>query len=174
MQLTKLKAQADTIAWPTTSNELPVISWDQFQIACETRDLIVIAGFIHDVTEFMDQHPGGRALVKTRLGKDATSAFFGGVYDHSNGANNVLAMLRVGCIEGGYEIETLKKYSEVIENLRVSGNAGTAGKAGDLGKGLAQRTVGIKENPAYHGLPISTLEHKIDFNVPRNTGGLQL
>ena len=44
------------------------------------RDLIVVGGFIHDVTEFIDEHPGGRALIKTRLGKDATTAFHGGVY----------------------------------------------------------------------------------------------
>jgi stearoyl-CoA desaturase (delta-9 desaturase) len=55
----------------------------------ETRKLIAVAGFIHDVSDFMDDHPGGRALLAKNIGKDATTAFFGGVYDHSNAAHNV-------------------------------------------------------------------------------------
>jgi stearoyl-CoA desaturase (delta-9 desaturase) len=51
--------------------------------------LIVIAGFIHDVSDFIDQHPGGPHLLIKMIGKDATTAFFGGVYDHSNAAHNV-------------------------------------------------------------------------------------
>ena len=53
------------------------------------RPLIVIAGFIHDVSDFIDEHPGGRHLLVKFIGKDATTAFFGGVYDHSNAAHNV-------------------------------------------------------------------------------------
>ena len=37
----------------------------------------------------MDEHPGGRHLIAKMIGKDATTAFFGGVYDHSNAAHNV-------------------------------------------------------------------------------------
>ena len=54
-----------------------------------TRPLVVIGGFIHDVSTFIDEHPGGRHLVVKNIGKDATTAFFGGVYDHSNAAHNV-------------------------------------------------------------------------------------
>lgn len=74
----------------------------------------------------MDEHPGGRHLLKKNIGKDATTAFFGGVYDHSNAAHNVsschldfnsrlltlvyqlLAMMRVGVLRGGLEIESEK------------------------------------------------------------------
>lgn len=48
-----------------------------------------MSGFIHDVTDFLDDHPGGRSILKPMIGKDATSAFFGGVYEHSNAAHNV-------------------------------------------------------------------------------------
>jgi stearoyl-CoA desaturase (delta-9 desaturase) len=51
--------------------------------------LVVIAGFIHDVSGFFDEHPGGSHLIAKMIGKDATTAFFGGVYDHSNAAHNV-------------------------------------------------------------------------------------
>lgn len=55
----------------------------------ETRRLVLISGFIHDVGSFIDEHPGGAHLLKKYVGKDATTAFFGGVYDHSNAAHNV-------------------------------------------------------------------------------------
>lgn len=86
----------------------------------ETRALVAVAGFIHDVSSFVDEHPGGRHLVVKMIGRDATTAFFGGVYDHSNAAHNVscntclcvscrltdllvqlLAMMRVGVLHGG-------------------------------------------------------------------------
>ncbi|CAF3890806.1 unnamed protein product, partial [Rotaria magnacalcarata] len=35
------------------------------------RVLILIAGFIHDVSHFIDSHPGGRAMIKNFIGKDA-------------------------------------------------------------------------------------------------------
>jgi len=55
----------------------------------QKRHLILISGFIHDVGSFIDEHPGGPHLLIKMIGKDATTAFFGGVYDHSNAAHNV-------------------------------------------------------------------------------------
>jgi stearoyl-CoA desaturase (delta-9 desaturase) len=48
---------------------------------------MVVAGFVHDVTEFMEVHPGGKAIIKARLGTDATAAFHGGVYEHSSASS---------------------------------------------------------------------------------------
>ena len=53
------------------------------------RALVLIAGFIHDIEAFLDEHPGGRKMLEMHIGQDATTAFFGGVYDHSNAAHNV-------------------------------------------------------------------------------------
>ena len=84
---------------------------------------MIVSGFIHDVGDFIDQHPGGRSLILTQTGKDVTAAFCGGVYEHSNAAHNVrdpadlilrcswtdvhlyqlLAMMRVGVLHGGVE-----------------------------------------------------------------------
>ena len=55
----------------------------------EKRPLILISGFIHDVSDFIEEHPGGAHFIRHYIGKDATTAFFGGVYDHSNAAHNV-------------------------------------------------------------------------------------
>ena len=59
------------------------------QREAEKRTLVVVSGFIHDVGGFADQHPGGRALLESRRGRDATAAFCGGVYEHGNAAHNV-------------------------------------------------------------------------------------
>jgi len=43
---------------------------------------------------FLDEHPGGRHLLAKQIGKDASTAFFGGVYEHSNAAHNVRTIRR--------------------------------------------------------------------------------
>lgn len=89
MKLKKLQEQSADMKWPVSSNKLPVISWDDFQCEAKERSLIAIHGFIHDCSSFAEDHPGGAHLIKRAIGTDATTAFFGGVYDHSNAAHNV-------------------------------------------------------------------------------------
>ena len=108
MKLLLLEEQSRKIEWPKHSNDLPVISWDDFQAESKERALIAVHGFIHDCSSFINDHPGGAHLIKRAIGTDATVAFFGGVYDHSNAAHNLLAMMRVGCLDGGMEVESLK------------------------------------------------------------------
>ncbi|GAA5888456.1 hypothetical protein JCM16303_002773 [Sporobolomyces ruberrimus] len=171
MQLKTVARAAAEVEWPKTSNDLPVVTWDEFRDACQTRKLMVIGGFVHDVATFIEEHPGGARFIKSRLGTDATTAFYGGVYDHSNGANALLAQYRVAAIEGGYEVEANKKYSELIENLKVSGASGVEGKGSDLAKSV-KKTVVIKGNPAHHGEPLGTVSHPPRFDDVRLTGGL--
>ncbi|TFK22367.1 hypothetical protein FA15DRAFT_681687 [Coprinopsis marcescibilis] len=101
MELKKLRQTQEKLAWPMDSNDLPVISWESFQEQSKKRHLVLISGFIHDVGTFIEEHPGGAHLIIKFIGKDATTAFFGGVYDHSNAAHNLLAMKRVGVLHGG-------------------------------------------------------------------------
>ncbi|GAA6038039.1 hypothetical protein JCM8097_007512 [Rhodosporidiobolus ruineniae] len=171
MKLKTMAREAHEITWPKSSNHLPVLTWDDFQEECKTRQLMVIGGFIHDVSTFIDEHPGGAGFIKSRLGKDASAAFYGGVYDHSNGANAVLAEYRVGVIEGGYEVEDLKKYSEVIEALKESADKGTAGKQADLSSKAVKHVV-IKGDPALKGAPLGKPQKLPKFDSMRLTGGL--
>ena len=94
------------------------------QREAQQRPLLVVSGFIHDVSDFINEHPGGQSLMLAKKGKDATAAFCGGLYEHSNAAHNVraiwssswlsvttksdarsqlLSMMRVGVLYGGVE-----------------------------------------------------------------------
>jgi stearoyl-CoA desaturase (delta-9 desaturase) len=66
------------------------------QARAREEALVVIAGFIHEVGAFAEEHPGGAALVRSAIGKDVTVAFFGGTYAHSNAAHNV-RRLKIWC-----------------------------------------------------------------------------
>ena len=101
-----------TITWPKGNTDLPIISFEDYQDLAkkdDSRALILIAGFIHDVSNFVDSHPGGQTLIKRFIGKDATVPFYGGVHDHNTAAHNMLAMMRVAICQYGGEVEHIKK-----------------------------------------------------------------
>jgi stearoyl-CoA desaturase (delta-9 desaturase) len=101
------RAQLD---WGVPLDQLPVIEWDDYvEQAKNGRGLVAVAGVVHDVTDFINEHPGGKTLIKSGIGKDATAMFNGGVYFHSNGAHNLLSTMRVGVIRGGCEVEIWKR-----------------------------------------------------------------
>lgn len=93
MELKRLRKKQDNLKWPKGSSDLPIVPWASFTKQAEKRALVVVAGFIHDVSGFLDEHPGGRAYLLRYVGKDATTAFFGGVYEHSNAGHNVRFLL---------------------------------------------------------------------------------
>ena len=75
-----------------TPNVRPMLLVFFFLIVQEeskSRTLILIAGFIHDVSSFLDDHPGGKHHLIRGSGKEMTASFFGGVYTHSSAAHNV-------------------------------------------------------------------------------------
>ena len=114
MKLKELKGVQDSLRWPIPVKELPIVTWSVCECAIcpphagmklitlrntwllllvqeqsNARTLILISGFIHDVSDFLDDHPGGPGLLSANSGKDMTASFFGGVYNHSNAAHNV-------------------------------------------------------------------------------------
>lgn len=96
--------------WGLPLEQLPIMSWDGFveETRVNGKALVVVAGVIHDVVDFVKEHPGGRSLLACYIGQDATAAFNGGIYDHSNAAHNLLATMRVGVLRGGGEVEIWK------------------------------------------------------------------
>jgi stearoyl-CoA desaturase (Delta-9 desaturase) len=111
MKLKELKGLQDSLDWPSRPEALPILTWEQCELLLlpflasgmltwaqvqresQDRTLLLVSGYIHDATSFVDQHPGGRGLIKQNSGKDMSAAFFGGVYAHSNAAHNVRAFI---------------------------------------------------------------------------------
>lgn len=98
--LNRMRSQ---LHWGTPISKLPHITTREFRriSADDARLYIVIQNIIHDITPFMDQHPGGLALLRASHGKDATKAFYGGVYGHLTAAVNLLATMRIGVLDVG-------------------------------------------------------------------------
>ncbi|ODQ44784.1 hypothetical protein PICMEDRAFT_74480 [Pichia membranifaciens NRRL Y-2026] len=96
----KLDEMRSRLNWGPQVSELPIWSKDQFyEEAANKKGLVIVSGIVHDCSSFLTQHPGGQALVRSSFGKDATIAFNGGVYAHSNAAHNLLSTLRVAVIK---------------------------------------------------------------------------
>lgn len=58
---------------------------------------ILVNGLVYDVTEFLDEHPGGGDLLVQVAGKDATSDFED--IGHSNHAREMLAKYKIGAMK---------------------------------------------------------------------------
>lgn len=106
-ELANRKAQYD---WGPPIESLPVYTWDQYiqQTREEGARWILIAGVIHDVSTFGEEHPGGRILLDAAIGKDATAMFNGGIYSHSATAREMLSTMRIGVVRNGGEVEVEK------------------------------------------------------------------
>lgn len=125
--LNRMRSQLN---WGTAISQLPLINIREFRQLCESaatqdRIYIVIQNIIHDITPFMDQHPGGLALLKASHGKDATRAFYGGVYGHLTAAVNLLATMRIGVLDTGNDEDVWRRVvrEEGDVNARDSRNS---------------------------------------------------
>lgn len=93
--------QRSKLQWGIPIDKLPIMTPEYFsELAkkCYEKDkkaLVAIEDIVHDVTPFINDHPGGLSLVVCAIGKDATPAFNGAVYEHSTAARNLLATMRV-------------------------------------------------------------------------------
>ncbi|SCU86910.1 LAMI_0D04038g1_1 [Lachancea mirantina] len=95
------------LQWGVPLDKLPIMAPERFvelammEFIKNKRALVAIEGVVHDVTPFIYDHPGGVALVETSIGKDATQAFNGAVYLHSQAARNLLATMRIAVLGRG-------------------------------------------------------------------------
>jgi stearoyl-CoA desaturase (delta-9 desaturase) len=80
-------------------SKLPRMSWEEFRkLSDDIYDLTCINGVVHDVRDFIDDHPGGRDLIQQSLGKDATDLYHGS-HLHSPRADKILKGLQVSILE---------------------------------------------------------------------------
>ena len=124
----KIDRKRATLDWGIPLEQLPVMEFSEFQDECcrNGRALVLIAGVVHDVSAFIKDHPGGKAMINSAIGKDATAIFNGGVYDHSNAAHNLLSNFRVAVVRGGCEVEIWKQATR--ENKETVPAIDTSGK----------------------------------------------
>ncbi|KAJ3167077.1 hypothetical protein HDU88_002414 [Geranomyces variabilis] len=102
MQAKKIDALKAKLNWGPPLETLPKVTFDEFKelVKIDGRQLLIIEGVIYNVEGFMDHHPGGRVFIKSGIGRDMTTAFNGGVYDHHNAARNLLSGFRFGVLDG--------------------------------------------------------------------------
>ncbi|CDS07672.1 hypothetical protein LRAMOSA01621 [Lichtheimia ramosa] len=106
MKEKKLASMKRGLMYGPKLEDLPVYTWDEFQdlVVNGNRKWILIEGILYDMEGFVKEHPGGEKYIQASYGKDMTAAFNGGVYNHSNGARNLLTRMRVGVLKHGMEI----------------------------------------------------------------------
>jgi len=96
MEMKKLDQRKALLKWGPEISSLPEYTLDQVKEKVkEGAQLIIIEGIVHDVADFKKVHPGGERLLENFIGKDATQAFNGIVYNHSNAARNTLSFFRI-------------------------------------------------------------------------------
>ena len=106
----KIDQKRVLINWGTPLEDLPLIEWEEYVERTKNGEaLIAIAGVIHDIKDFISEHPGSKGMICSGIGKDATAMFNGGVYDHLNSAHNLLSTMRIGVLKGGCEVESWKR-----------------------------------------------------------------
>lgn len=82
------------------SPTLRVISLDEIkQHTTDKSCWLVVHGKVYDVTDFLEEHPGGYDIILTSTGKDATQDFE--EIGHSNSAKKLLEKYLIGTFEGG-------------------------------------------------------------------------
>ncbi|KAI9882122.1 MAG: stearoyl-CoA 9-desaturase [Watsoniomyces obsoletus] len=119
-QQKKLDQKRSQLDWGAPLDQLPVMEWDDYQEQARNgKALIAVAGVVHDVSSFVKDHPGGKAMINSGVGKDATAMFNGGIYNHSNAAHNLLSTMRVGVIRGGCEVEIWKRTQMEKKDVQV-------------------------------------------------------
>eukprot|EP00741_Cyanophora_paradoxa_P006056 tig00000981_g5874.t1 len=107
MEQKRLDAIKAHVKWAVDPAHLPEMSVAEFKKLSRSSEnkegkkaLVVVEGIVHDVTDFVPTHPGGRAIMEPFIGKDVGAAFNGGVYDHSNAAHNLLGTFRTARLVG--------------------------------------------------------------------------
>ncbi|KAI9222219.1 putative acyl-CoA desaturase [Blastocladiella britannica] len=96
MQEKKLVARRHQLDWGVAADNLPTWSAAQFREELLLNPaMLVVEGVAHDVSLFLEDHPGGRSILIPFLGRESSAAFNGVVYNHSTAARNLMSQLRV-------------------------------------------------------------------------------
>jgi stearoyl-CoA desaturase (delta-9 desaturase) len=98
----KLNERKQTINYAPPINTLPI--WTQNEREEEMinakkngKIYVQLLNIIYDVTDWVasTKHPGGKAIIIQRNGKNITNDFNGNVYNHTNAARNILSHMQI-------------------------------------------------------------------------------
>eukprot|EP00005_Dracoamoeba_jomungandri_P006328 CAMPEP_0174261822 /NCGR_PEP_ID=MMETSP0439-20130205/12373_1 /TAXON_ID=0 /ORGANISM="Stereomyxa ramosa, Strain Chinc5" /LENGTH=559 /DNA_ID=CAMNT_0015346413 /DNA_START=631 /DNA_END=2310 /DNA_ORIENTATION=+ len=97
MEEKRLMEKKAALHWGPPEETLPTYTKEDVMRLCKEdgETLLIIGDYVHDVRMFIEEHPAGPKFLKPYIGKDATKAFDGVVYNHSNAARNILRTLRI-------------------------------------------------------------------------------
>eukprot|EP00746_Dinoflagellata_sp_MGD_P091843 gnl/MRDRNA2_/MRDRNA2_36376_c0_seq1.p1 gnl/MRDRNA2_/MRDRNA2_36376_c0~~gnl/MRDRNA2_/MRDRNA2_36376_c0_seq1.p1 ORF type:complete len:215 (+),score=32.91 gnl/MRDRNA2_/MRDRNA2_36376_c0_seq1:54-698(+) len=79
---------------PETKEKNKIISMEEFQTRAHEHNWMILDGFVVDVSKWLERHPGGRTVLRKRVGSDITDEFRR--LRHSKRATSVAAALVVG------------------------------------------------------------------------------
>ncbi|KAI7902253.1 delta-9 desaturase [Cokeromyces recurvatus] len=128
MEEKRIQREKATLTYGVPLKDLPIYTWEEFQslVLNENKKWILIEGVLYDVANFIKEHPGGTKYLSTAIGKDMTTAFNGGIYNHSNGARNLLTSMRIGVLRNGMQVMSESdalKPSEYDDSLEFDSRA---------------------------------------------------
>lgn len=79
---------------------------------------MVIEGYVHDVTTFLMEHPGGKDVMMDHLGRDATEAFTSDqIHAHGHVAFKMLSKYRIGILKQARVVDRMvnEDYSKLVD-----------------------------------------------------------
>lgn len=83
-------------------------------------NLIVIHNNVYDVTDFLNEHPGGEEVLLEQSGNDATEAFED--VGHSTDAREMMNKFKVGELVEEDKVKTEKKFPNWSSDVSPSAN----------------------------------------------------
>ncbi|KAK6212013.1 hypothetical protein LQW54_005541 [Pestalotiopsis sp. IQ-011] len=157
---------------------MPTISLAQVAEHNKPDDVwFVVHNKVYDVTKYLEEHPGGSAILQEVAGKDATQEYED--VGHSDEANEHLENLYLGDLpeeELAEEVEIYRptfeqvsRETEIVSTRKSGGSLATIGKLGLTGAvGAAAWVVLQRRAPHIDWAPVLK---QIQFSPPKSGGG---
>ena len=83
----KVAQSKEQYYWGPEVEDLPRIKQPDVDKLIEAgRIVVIIDQLVYDVSEYLEEHPGGAKLLRNYSGRDASKAFNGGLNNHSQAA----------------------------------------------------------------------------------------
>ncbi|XP_014279272.1 cytochrome b5 isoform X2 [Halyomorpha halys] len=97
------------------ASETTIFRLEEVKNKCDSKNTwIVIHNSVYNVTEFLNEHPGGEEVLLEQAGRDATEAFED--VGHSSDARDMMKKFKIGEIAEEDRVQTEKKSPWVSSN----------------------------------------------------------